>query len=76
MNINSLSIHLRPTLYQGVKPTVQLKSSIPSGAKVEVSTKGFTQGVKAEIEKIFFNLLAHVTNKCSTLWPCIGPKAE
>jgi hypothetical protein len=43
---------------QGVKPNVQLKSSIPIGAKVEISPKGFTLGVKAEIEKI------QVTNKC------------
>jgi hypothetical protein len=27
--------------------------SIPIGAKVEISTKGFTLGVKAEIEKTF-----------------------
>jgi hypothetical protein len=32
---------------------VQLKSSIPIGAKVEASPKGFTLGVTAEIEKIF-----------------------
>jgi hypothetical protein len=30
-----------------------LKSSIPIGAKVGISPKGFTLGVKAEIEKIF-----------------------
>jgi hypothetical protein len=36
---------------------------------------GFTQGVKAEIEKNLFNL-PQVTNKCSTLWPCIDPKTE
>jgi hypothetical protein len=44
--------------------------SIPSGAKVEISRKGFTLGVKAEIEKNFS------TYKCRTLWPCIGAKAE
>ncbi len=38
---------------KGVKPNVQLKSSIPIGAKIEISPKGFTLGVKAEIEKIF-----------------------
>jgi hypothetical protein len=32
---------------------IQPKSSIPIGAKVEISPKGFTLGVKAEIEKIF-----------------------
>jgi hypothetical protein len=32
---------------------VQPQSSIPIGAKVEISPKGFTLGVMAEIEKIF-----------------------
>ncbi len=46
---------VRPTFTQGVKANVQLKSSIPIGVKVEISTPraGFTLGVKAEIEKIF-----------------------
>jgi hypothetical protein len=35
---------------------VQTKSSIPVGAKVEISPKRFTLGVKAEIEKKLFNL--------------------
>jgi hypothetical protein len=38
---------------QGVKANVQLKSNIPIGAKVEISPKGFTLRIKAEIEKIF-----------------------
>jgi hypothetical protein len=37
----------------GIKANVQLKSNISIGAKVEISPKGFTQGVKAEIEKYF-----------------------
>jgi hypothetical protein len=37
----------------GNKANVQLKSSIPIGAKLEISPKGFTLGIKAEIEKIF-----------------------
>jgi hypothetical protein len=37
----------------GVKADVQLKSSIPIGAKLEISPKGFTLGVKAVILKIF-----------------------
>jgi uncharacterized protein YehS (DUF1456 family) len=37
----------------GFRAKVQLKSSIPMGAKVEMSHKGFTLRVKAEIEKIF-----------------------
>ncbi len=40
---------------------------------LEIGPKG--QGVKAEIENNLFNL-PQVTNKCSTLWPCIGPKTE
>jgi hypothetical protein len=36
-----------------VKAKVQPKSSIPINAKVEISPKGFTIRVKAEIEKIF-----------------------
>jgi hypothetical protein len=34
-----------------VKANVQLKSSISMGAKVKLSPKGFTLGVKAEIGK-------------------------
>jgi hypothetical protein len=33
--------------------TVVLKSSIPIGAKFEISPEGFTLGVTAETEKIF-----------------------
>jgi hypothetical protein len=49
---------VRPTLQKfgsnkahltlGVKANVQLKSSTPIGAKVEISSKEFTLGVKAE----------------------------
>jgi hypothetical protein len=46
--------HLGPLYTQGVKANVQLKSSIPIGAKVEISPKGLTIGVKAEIEKVFW----------------------
>jgi hypothetical protein len=35
---------------------VQLNASIPIGAKVEISPKGFTLGVKAETQKKIFNL--------------------
>ncbi len=40
-------------LYTRSQGNVQPKSSIPIGAKVEISPKGFTLGVKAEIEKNF-----------------------
>jgi hypothetical protein len=43
--------------------------SIPISAKVEISRKGFTLGVKTFQS-------APSTNKCQTLWPCIGPKVE
>jgi hypothetical protein len=37
----------------GVRADVQPKSSIPIGGKVEISPKGLTLGVKAELEKLF-----------------------
>jgi hypothetical protein len=37
----------------GVRANFQPKSSIPIGAKVEISPNGFTLEVKAEIEMIF-----------------------
>ncbi len=40
-------------LYTRSQVNVQPKSSIPIGAKVEISPKGFTLGVKAELEKTF-----------------------
>ncbi len=60
---------------QGVDAIVQLKSSLPISAKVEINPKGFILGIKAKIEKIFL-ICPQVTNKCWTLPPCIGPKAE
>ncbi len=45
--------NLRPSFALGVRADVQPKSSIPIGAQVEFGLKGFTIGVKAEIEKIF-----------------------
>jgi hypothetical protein len=42
---------------------VQPNSNIPIGAKVEISLKGFTLGVKAELEKIF-SICPKVTNTC------------
>jgi hypothetical protein len=37
----------------GIRANVQPKSSIPIGAKVEISPNGFTLGVKAKLEKMF-----------------------
>jgi hypothetical protein len=56
-------MYFKPYYTSGVEANVQLKSSIHIGAKVEISPKGFTLGVKAEIQKIIFNL-PQVTNKC------------
>jgi hypothetical protein len=42
---------------------VQLKSSIPIGANVEISPNGFTPGVKAETQNNIFNL-PQITSKC------------
>jgi hypothetical protein len=48
-----MSGFVRPRFTLGVRANVQPKSSIPICAKVEISTKGFTLGIKAEIEKNF-----------------------
>jgi hypothetical protein len=58
-----MSRHIRAHFTLGVKANVQLKSSILIGAKVEISPKDFTLGVKVEIEKNIFNL-PQVSNKC------------
>jgi hypothetical protein len=42
--------------------------------KWKSATRAFTLGVKATLEKNLFNL-PQLTNKCSTLWACMGPKA-
>ncbi len=44
--------------------------------RLKSAPKGFTLGVKVEIEKKHFDLPQVCTKKCGTLWPCIGPKAE
>jgi hypothetical protein len=51
----------KATFKQGVEAKVQLKSNIPIDAKVEMSPKGFTLGVKAELE-FFFNLPQFINN--------------
>jgi hypothetical protein len=53
-------------LSSGVRANVQpkFKSSIPIGAKVEISLKSLTLGVKAEIEKKKLFNLPQATNKC------------
>jgi hypothetical protein len=48
-----VALILRPTLHSEsrAKVKVQLKSSIPLGAKVEIGPKGFALGVKATLCK-------------------------
>jgi hypothetical protein len=55
LKIARLHLHAKTKAHftLGVKANVQLKSSIPIGAKVEISPKGFKLGVKAEIGKTF-----------------------
>jgi hypothetical protein len=43
-----LQLRIKAQFTLGVKANVQLKSSISIGAKVEISPKGFTQGIKAD----------------------------
>jgi len=45
------------------------------GQMLKSALGGFTAGVNADVEKKLFNV-PQVTNKCRTLWPCIGPKAK
>ena len=47
----------------GVRAIVQPKSSIPIGAKVEISPRCYTPRVNANIENKLFNL-PQDTNKC------------
>ncbi len=54
--------HTQARLTLGVRENVEAKSSIPIGVKVETSPKGFTLGVKVEIEKKLFNLPQVVIN--------------
>jgi hypothetical protein len=57
LKLLKVSAKVRPAFTLGVKAHMEPKSSIPIGAKVEISPKGFTLGVKkAEIEKNIFNL--------------------
>jgi len=54
--VRGLELETKAHFTLGVRANVQPKSSIPIGAKVEISPKGFTVRAKAEIEKKLFNL--------------------
>jgi hypothetical protein len=56
LSLGPLKPYTKARFTLGVRADVQLKSSIPIGAKVEISPKGFTLGVKAEIEKLIFSI--------------------
>jgi hypothetical protein len=58
LSLGPLKPYTKARFTLGVRADVQLKSSILAiGARVEISPKGFTLGVKAEIEKLgLFNL--------------------
>jgi hypothetical protein len=43
-------VQTKPHFRLGVKANVQLKSSIPIGAKLEIGPKIFTLGVKANVQ--------------------------
>jgi hypothetical protein len=63
---------LKPPFTLGVRVDVQPKSSIPIGAKVEISPEGFTLGIEAELENIF-SICPKVINEClnfmASYWP-------
>jgi hypothetical protein len=52
------------------------QSSIPIGAKVEISPKGFTLGVKAEMEKIFSICRPKLLKNAELYGLVFAPKAE
>ncbi len=64
-----IQVILRPTLPIGVHAKVELKSSNFYWAQsLKSAPRGFTIGVKAENENIFFKFI--------TSWPSLVPKAE
>jgi hypothetical protein len=59
----------------GVRANVKLKSSIPIGAIVEISPKGFTLGAKPETEKNF-SIFPKLLINAELYGLVFGPKAE
>jgi hypothetical protein len=56
----------------GVRANVQPQSSIPIGAKVEISPNGFTLRVKGQLEKNFLicpKLLINMLSFMALYWP-------
>jgi hypothetical protein len=56
-----------------MKANVQLKSSIPIGAKVEISSQGLY--IRSQVCNRFFFFFS-ICPKLLTLWLCISPRAE
>jgi hypothetical protein len=52
-NYTKTSLAHKALLYIGVRANIHPKSSIPIGPQVEISPKGFTLGVKADIDFFF-----------------------
>jgi hypothetical protein len=60
-----------------VGPDVQLKSSIPIGAKVEVSPKGFTLGGQGfNRKKKTFSICPKLLTNAELYGLVLGPEAE
>jgi hypothetical protein len=61
----------------GVKANVQLKSSIPIDAKVQISHKGFALGVKAEIQiKKNFSICPKLLINAELYGLVLGPRLK
>jgi hypothetical protein len=60
----------------GVRADVQSKSSIPIGPKVELGPKGFTVGVKAEIEKIEKSICSKVLINAELYGLVLAPRLK
>jgi hypothetical protein len=56
LSLGALKPYTKARFTLRVRADVQPRSGIPIGAKVEISTKGFTLGVKAELEKLIFSI--------------------
>ncbi len=60
----------------GVRANVQPKSSIPIGAKIEISPKGFTLGVKAELQKNLFNVTPKLLINAELYGLVLAPRVD
>jgi hypothetical protein len=56
LSLGPLKPYTKARFTLGIMADNQPKSSIPIGAKVEFSPKGFTLGVKAKLENLIFSI--------------------